>query len=168
MTWSPEQYVKFERQRTRPTRDLLAQVILDTRDEDPIWDLGCGPGNSTELLVERFGSDRITGVDSDAAMLAAFHAHQARDKGFGPSAGPRAAAILARLFEKENYRVESGASPWRLTQADRPLIAALADGVAAACAETELVDPHAISDWRAARRQAEVQIGHVDLFSWPA
>ncbi len=71
MTWSPEQYVKFERQRTRPARDLLAQVILDTRDEDPIWDLGCGPGNSTELLVERFGSDRITGVDSDAAMLAA-------------------------------------------------------------------------------------------------
>lgn len=69
MSWSPEQYVKFERQRTRPARDLLAQVVLD--DDGPVWDLGCGPGNSTELLVERFGAVRVTGLDSDAAMLAA-------------------------------------------------------------------------------------------------
>ena len=69
MTWSPEQYVKFERQRTRPARDLLAQVVLD--EDGPVWDLGCGPGNSTELLVERFGVARVSGLDSDAAMLAA-------------------------------------------------------------------------------------------------
>ena len=104
----------------------------------------------------------------DAEMLAAFHAHQAGDKGFGPSAGPRATAILARLFKEEGYRVESGASPWRLTDADRPLIAALANGVAAACAETGLVDPQTILHWRAARETAEVEIGHVDLFARPA
>lgn len=104
----------------------------------------------------------------DAEMLAAFHAHQARDKGFGPSAGPRATAILMRLFEAHGYRLSSGASPWRLTQADRPLIAALADGVAAACAETGLVGPPTIRDWRAARETAEAEIGHVDLFAYPA
>ncbi len=69
MAWSPEQYVKFEDERTRPARDLLAQVPLDRAAR--VFDLGCGPGNSTELLVARFGKDHVTGVDSDEAMLAA-------------------------------------------------------------------------------------------------
>ncbi len=69
MAWSPEQYVKFEDERTRPARDLLAQVPLNAAAR--IYDLGCGPGNSTELLVERFGAGSVTGVDSDEAMLAA-------------------------------------------------------------------------------------------------
>lgn len=103
----------------------------------------------------------------DADMLVAFHAHQARDKGFGPAAGPRATALLARLFEEQGYGLASGKSPWRLTQADRPLIATLADGVAGACAETGLVDPGTIREWRAAREKAEVEIGHVDLFARP-
>lgn len=69
MAWSPSQYVKFEDQRTRPARDLLAQVPLVevTRGID----LGCGPGNSTELLIERWGAAGISGLDSDANMLEA-------------------------------------------------------------------------------------------------
>jgi trans-aconitate 2-methyltransferase len=67
MAWSPAQYVKFEDQRTRPARDLIAQVPLDGVGRGV--DLGCGPGNSTELLIERWGAHGISGLDSDENML---------------------------------------------------------------------------------------------------
>jgi trans-aconitate 2-methyltransferase len=69
MSWSPEQYVKFEDERTRPARDLLAQVPLAQAER--AFDLGCGPGNSTELLVTRFGAGNVIGLDSDENMLSA-------------------------------------------------------------------------------------------------
>src|SRR4029434_182329 len=69
MVWSPSQYLKFEDERTRPPRDLLTRVPLD--HSTSVVDLGCGPGNSTELRVERFGSDVVSGLDNDPAMLAA-------------------------------------------------------------------------------------------------
>lgn len=69
MAWSAAQYVKFEGERTRAVRDLLAQV--PDLPPGPAYDLGCGPGNSTELVAERFADRQTIGIDSDEDMLAA-------------------------------------------------------------------------------------------------
>ncbi|MCZ2495152.1 trans-aconitate 2-methyltransferase [Xylophilus sp. Kf1] len=65
--WNPSLYSRFEDERTRPARELLARVPL-ARAARAV-DLGCGPGNSTELLVARFADARVIGTDNSKPML---------------------------------------------------------------------------------------------------
>jgi len=67
--WRPDAYRRFEAERTRPASDLLARVPSEARRR--IVDLGCGPGNSTALVAERFPDAAIVGLDSSPEMLAA-------------------------------------------------------------------------------------------------
>lgn len=106
--------------------------------------------------------------DADAAVLAAFHAHQASDKGFGPAAGPRAAEALAEALRTRGYDVRTTPSPWRLDAADQDLIEELADGSAGAAAETGRVPVAQVEEWLKARMQARTcAIGHLDIFARP-
>jgi len=65
--WNPDLYMKFEDERMAAARDLLARVPLASARL--IHDLGCGPGNSAELLKRRFPAASVTGFDTSEAML---------------------------------------------------------------------------------------------------
>jgi trans-aconitate 2-methyltransferase len=67
MSWSARQYSLFEQQRTRPVRDLVAAIPRVSAQT--VVDLGCGPGNSTEVLAGRFPQATVTGLDSSTDML---------------------------------------------------------------------------------------------------
>ncbi|MCZ2102989.1 MAG: trans-aconitate 2-methyltransferase [Comamonadaceae bacterium] len=66
--WDPALYLRFADARTRPAAELLARVPL--REARRAVDLGCGTGNSTALLAQRYPGARVTGIDSSQAMLA--------------------------------------------------------------------------------------------------
>lgn len=67
--WDADLYGRFEEERTRPAIDLIARV--PAVEPSTVVDLGCGSGNSTELLVRRFPGASVTGIDTSEAMLAA-------------------------------------------------------------------------------------------------
>ena len=69
MTWSAKQYSSFEAERTRPVRDLVAAIT--TAPVHTAIDLGCGPGNSTEVLASRFPEAKVSGMDSSDDMIVA-------------------------------------------------------------------------------------------------
>src|SRR5262245_6842677 len=75
--WNPGQYLKFDTERTQPCRDLVSRIML--RDVRRAIDLGCGPGNSTQVLRDRWPNADITGLDNSNEMLAS--AREAQPQG---------------------------------------------------------------------------------------
>ena len=105
---------------------------------------------------------------ADAAMLAAFHAHQGRDKGFGPAAGPEATALLDKAFCAAGHVVETADSPWRIGRDEPALLRELARGAADAVRETGRLPEAEIAAWLAAREAAAgCLVGHLDCLAIP-
>jgi trans-aconitate 2-methyltransferase len=66
--WEPARYARYAAQRLRPGLDLIAR--LPETAPQRVVDLGCGTGDLTAALADRFPGARVTGVDASPAMLA--------------------------------------------------------------------------------------------------
>ncbi|WP_405881908.1 trans-aconitate 2-methyltransferase [Streptomyces sp. NBC_01384] len=82
-TWDPSQYLRHADHRARPFADLLARVPALPADPARIADLGCGPGNVTVQLAERWPTAHITGYDNSPEMLARAEAYAGATAGGG-------------------------------------------------------------------------------------
>ena len=67
-TWDPRQYLTFAQERTQPAIDLVQRIPL--AEAARIIDIGCGPGNSTQVLVQRYPKATVIGLDNSAEMIA--------------------------------------------------------------------------------------------------
>lgn len=68
--WNATLYLKFGNERTRPVYDAVNQITQHITTPNPrIYDLGCGPGNSTKVLLDAFPGANITGMDSSPDMI---------------------------------------------------------------------------------------------------
>lgn len=84
MSWDSTQYLMFSSERQQPCIDLISRL---NGDFSKILDLGCGPGNSTQILCEKYKSATVTGFDSDDNMLErarSEHKNISFVKGFAP------------------------------------------------------------------------------------
>jgi trans-aconitate 2-methyltransferase len=66
--WSPGNYLKFRNERTQPSIDLVGRIKIN--DPQTIIDIGCGPGNSTQILALKWPDADIIGLDSSESMIA--------------------------------------------------------------------------------------------------
>src|SRR5512146_277359 len=70
--WDAGQYLRFGGERARPFFDLVAQI--GTTSPRHVVDLGCGPGNLTAALAQRWPAATVTGLDSSPEMIDAARA----------------------------------------------------------------------------------------------
>ncbi|MCZ7382567.1 MAG: methyltransferase domain-containing protein [Candidatus Methanoperedens sp.] len=65
--WNPEQYLQFKSERTQPAIDLVSRINI--AKPQSIIDIGCGPGNSTQILVNRWPNSEVVGLDNSITMI---------------------------------------------------------------------------------------------------
>jgi trans-aconitate 2-methyltransferase len=83
MSWDPDQYAQYRTERNRPFFDLVSQV--GAVDPVQVVDLGCGTGELTATLAQRWPQASVLGIDSSPEMMAASYRHTGPRVGFTQS-----------------------------------------------------------------------------------
>jgi len=153
-----------------PDTDLVtASALFDLASADWITSfVSALRKNRIALLSMLTANDDIGATPphaADSQIIAAFHRHQTSDKGFGPSAGAKAARILEETLARAGYRLTAGDSPWLLSPS--ALRDAVVGGMAAAVSQTGDVAQKDIDQWLKHQREEaqNLRIGHRDVFA---
>jgi trans-aconitate 2-methyltransferase len=103
--WDAGQYLRFGGERARPFFDLVAQV--GATGPRYVADLGCGPGNLTAALAQRWPDATVVGVDNSPEMIAAAQASTVRATALQTAAAGQAARNLSfALGDVRDWRPE--------------------------------------------------------------
>jgi len=112
-------------------------------------------------------------LPEDARIHDAFTRHQARDKGFGPALGGRAASHLAQDLAARGYEVSTARSDWRIGAEHGDMLRQMVEETAVAANEAEPAASALIAQW-SERRRAQIgsgalalEVGHLDLLALP-
>lgn len=69
-TWNPDQYLAYAGPRTRAALDLIDRIPpVEPGAAVTVYDLGCGTGNITASIAQRWPNARVIGIDSSTDML---------------------------------------------------------------------------------------------------
>ena len=156
---------------------LTASALLDMLTHTEVERLVAvcaGAGCPVLLSLSVVGRVELSPADPlDAAVTAAFNAHQRRTAGGRRLLGPDAVGVAAALFARHGAEVAVRPSPWRLGAADLDLLLAWFTGwLAAACEQRPDLAP-ATRDYARRRREAaaagrlQVTVHHQDLLVRP-
>lgn len=102
--WDAGQYLRFGGERARPFFDLLAQI--GATDPRHVVDLGCGPGNLTVALAQRWPGATVTGLDSSPEMIDAARASALRAAAGRNAAGQAAQNLEFAIGDVRDWRAE--------------------------------------------------------------
>ncbi len=153
--WNANDYLRFGDERTRPAEDLASRI--DVAGVSTAVDLGCGPGNSTQVIRRRWPCARVCGLDSSPSMIAAAgEAYPDQEWVLGDIAGwtspepldlvfsnaalqwvPDHARLVRRLFD---HVAPNGALAFQVPSADFAQVRALIHEIAAHAAWDHRMD----------------------------
>src|SRR5487761_186104 len=102
--WDAGQYLRFGGERARPFFDLVAQV--GAAEPRYVADLGCGPGNLTAALAQRWPGAAVVGVDSSPEMIATAQASTAQASTAQASTARAAPNLSFALGDVRDWRPE--------------------------------------------------------------
>jgi hypothetical protein len=156
---------------------VTAAALLDLVSER--WLAGlvrdCRAAGAAVLFALTYDGETIWSPEDsdDARVRDAVNRHQARDKGFGPGLGPRAAGCATTLYRAAGYRVAEAKSDWRIGPEAGAMQRVLLDGWRSAAVEIEPDRAGAFAGWAARRARAigqgvsSLRVGHVDIAGRP-
>ena len=127
--------------------------------------LACLSVDGRDAFLPRHPADRI--------VLAGFRRDQQRDKGFGPSLGPRAPSALRAMVTARGFDVTDATSDWHIPREARPILRTLVRSHAAVAARHMPSHRAAIADWlltrlrQIAAGRLAIRIGHRDSLALP-
>lgn len=153
-------------------RLVTASALFDLMPEGWIGELAERLSSARMGLYAALSYDGLLewepALHQDEAIIAAFNAHQRRDKGLGPAAGPGAGAALIAAMRGRGFAVDSARSDWRLGPEQAALQCALLEGIAAAAREAGAAGTDMWLQARlAASASATCIVGHLDVLALP-